>query len=65
MQALLVVKALALSTTSAYLTENTLTCRQAAATLKHYSYALLPHPMQYDHLLRLKTHIMTTCTRKT
>lgn len=58
MQALLVVKALTLSTTSVDLTENTLTCITAMQTLKLYS-ALLPHPMQYAHLLRLKTHFMT------
>jgi hypothetical protein len=58
MQAPLVVKALTLSTASADLTENTPTCITAMQTLKLYS-ALLPNPLQYAHLLQLKTHFMT------
>jgi hypothetical protein len=55
---ILVVKTLTLSTTSADLTENTLTCRQPD-TLKLYSYTLLPPPTRYAHLPQLKTHFMT------
>jgi len=58
---LLAVKALTLPTTSADLTENTLTCIPAMQTLKLYS-TLLPHPLQ-DALHDLLT--MTTCTRIT
>lgn len=62
MQVLLFVKALTLFTTWADPTENTLTCRQPDI-LKRYSYALLPPPKQYAHLLQLMTHFMTVSRR--